>query len=414
MPPMTDVRKGWRSLLMSIVSRPLSLAATGALADECRRRGPRNRAAFAPLEVLGRTLAGIGPWLASDPIDADEREEVDRVIEWVHSALARIASARSAEIAWFDAGDQTLVDAAHLVLGLHRGRRRIWDRLSDVERSGILDALERTRLIRPWRTNWVLFPALIEAFLAVGGRRYRMADIRQALVRCEEWYVGDGFYADGDSFVADAYNSLVFHPFLLSLLEMDGGTRRFVPGFLAASIRDRARRHAEILERLVAADGSFPAIGRSLTYRCGVFHLLGHLALIDDLPARSRRGDVRDALDAIIRWTLAEPGTLDDEGWLRIGLRGHQPGLAEPYVSCGSGYICLTAFLPLALSASSPFWTEDGGAWTAVRLARGEDPGIDVTPLGLRTGPPRGRVNMRRLWRTLRFRAGAWGHRGYA
>ena len=54
MPPMTGVRERWRSLVLSIVSRPLSLAAAGALADECQRRGPRDRAAFAPLEALGR------------------------------------------------------------------------------------------------------------------------------------------------------------------------------------------------------------------------------------------------------------------------------------------------------------------------------------------------------------------------
>ena len=414
MPPMTGVREHWRSLVLSIVSRPLSLAATGALTDECQRRGPPDRAAFAPLEVLGRILAGIGPWLASDPADAGERMEVERIVGWMTSALATMASARSAEGAWFDAGDQSLVDAAYLVMGLHRSRKQIWDRLSAADRNGILDALERSRAIRPWRNNWVLFPALIEAFLAVEGRRHRSADVRQALVRCEEWYVGDGWYADGESFEANAYNSLVFHPFLLTLLQMDRGTRAFVPEFLAAPIRDRARWHAETLERLIAADGSFPAIGRSLTYRCGVFQLLAHLALADDLPDRLRRGDVRDALDAVIRWTLVQPGTLDDEGWLRIGLRGYQPGLAEPYVSCGSVYMCLTAFLPLALSASSRFWTEDGGAWTAVRLARGEDPGIAATPRALRRGSPGRRYNLLHEWRAIRFRAGAWGHRGYA
>jgi hypothetical protein len=414
MPPKRGVRDRWRALVLSIVSRPLSLAAAGALTDECQRRGPRDRVAFAPLEVLGRILAGIGPWLSSAPADDTERMEVERIVGWMTSSLARMASPRSTEGAWFDAGDQSLVDAAHLVMGLHRSRNQIWDRLTANERNGILKALERTRAIRPWRNNWVLFPALIEAFLAVEGRRHRSADIRQALVRCEEWYVGDGWYADGKSFEANAYNSLVFHPFLLTLLQMDGGTGAFVPEFLAAPFRDRARRHAETLERLIAADGSFPAIGRSLTYRCGVFQLLGHLALADDLPDRLRRGDVRDALDAVIRWTLEPPGTLDDEGWLRIGLRGHQPGLAEHYVSCGSGYMCLTAFLPLGLSASSSFWTEDGGAWTAVRLARGNDPGIDATPRGLQRCGPGRRNTLLHQWRAIRFRAGAWGHRGYA
>ena len=39
------------------------------------------------------------------------------------------------------------------------------------------------------------------------------------------------------------------------------------------------------------------------------------------------------------------------EGWLRVGLGGHQPGIAEAYISTGSLYLCTAAFLPLGLSA---------------------------------------------------------------
>jgi hypothetical protein len=44
-------------------------------------------------------------------------------------------------------------------------------------------------------------------------------------------------------------------------------------------VRDRARRFAAILERLIAPDGSFPAVGRSIAYRCGAFQLLAQMAL---------------------------------------------------------------------------------------------------------------------------------------
>ena len=54
-------------------------------------------------------------------------------------------------------------------------------------------------------------------------------------------------------------------------------------------ILERARRYAAILERLIAPDGSFPAIGRSLAYRCGAFHLLAALALRRQLPDGARR-----------------------------------------------------------------------------------------------------------------------------
>ncbi|HYW33822.1 MAG TPA: DUF2264 domain-containing protein, partial [Balneolaceae bacterium] len=43
-------------------------------------------------------------------------------------------------------------------------------------------------------------------------------------------------------------------------------------------------------------------------------------------------------------------------GWLRIGLYGHQPHLGEFYISTGSLYLCAAVFLPLGLPADDKFW----------------------------------------------------------
>ena len=83
---------------------------------------------------------------------------------------------------------------------------------------------------------------------------------------------------------------------------------------------DRARRYGAILERLVGPDGSFPAVGRSLAYRCGAFHLLAALALREQLPDGLPPAQARAALAAVIRRTLEAPGTFDANGWLTIGL----------------------------------------------------------------------------------------------
>jgi hypothetical protein len=47
----------------------------------------------------------------------------------------------------------------------------------------------------------------------------------------------------------------------------------------------RARRYADILERLIAPDGTFPSMGRSTTYRFGAFHALAQVSLMRELPA---------------------------------------------------------------------------------------------------------------------------------
>ena len=146
---------------------------------------------------------------------------------------------------------------------------------------------------------------------------------------------------------------------------------------MSVRVRDRARRYAAILERLIAPDGSFPAVGRSIAYRCGAFQLLAQMALRRDLPADVSPAQVRGALTGGDRRTLEAPGTFDADGWLRIGLAGHQPGVGERYISTGSLYLCSVAFLPLGLPAADPFWSSPPAPWTAVKAWSGQPFPID-------------------------------------
>jgi hypothetical protein len=132
-----------------------------------------------------------------------------------------------------------------------------------------------------------------------------------------------------------------------------------------------------VLERLVAPDGSFPAIGRSLAYRCGAFHSLAQMALRRALPDGVTAPQVRAALTALIRRTMEAPQTFDGDGWLTIGFCGHQPAIGETYISTGSLYLCAMAFLPLGLAPSDEFWAAPAQPWTSVRAWSGQAFPID-------------------------------------
>jgi hypothetical protein len=128
---------------------------------------------------------------------------------------------------------------------------------------------------------------------------------------------------------------------------------------------------------MIAPDGTFPPLGRSLVYRCGAFQHLAVMALRRELPASLPPAAARGALGAVIRRTLEAPGTFDAAGWLRIGLSGEQPGLGESYISTGSLYLCTTAFLPLGLPADDAFWAGPDAPWTSVRAWSGQDLSAD-------------------------------------
>jgi hypothetical protein len=115
---------------------------------------------------------------------------------------------------------------------------------------------------------------------------------------------------------------------------------------------------------MIHPDGSYPPLGRSLTYRSGAFYLLAQSALRQDLPKHVQPGQVRRALSSVINKTLGHPETFTPDGWLKIGIHGHQPERAEKYISTGSLYLCLTAFLPLGLGEADPFWSEPASATT--------------------------------------------------
>ena len=134
----------------------------------------------------------------------------------------------------------------------------------------------------------------------------------------------------------------------------------------------RARRYAEIQERLIAPDGTFPSLGRSTTYRFGALQTLAQVTLLGQLPENVKPAQVRDAMTAVIRRMNEAPGTFDDDGWLRIGFYGHQPSLAEDYISTGSLYLCAVALLPLGLSPVDPFWNTAATRWTAQRIWSGD------------------------------------------
>ena len=216
----------------------------------------------------------------------------------------------------------------------------------------------------------------MEVFLHRAGEKRDDARLFEGLRKFVGWYVGDGLYGDGAEFHWDYYNALVIHPMLVEALDVVGDEapewKTFQP-----KVRERLTRFAAIQERLVAPDGSYPVIGRSIAYRCGAFQGLALAALRHQLPAEVKPAQARAALTAVIRRTLVAPDTFDDRGWLRIGLAGHQPGLGEAYISTGSLYLCTAAMLPLGLPANDPFWSEPAARTTWEKTWSGENLPVD-------------------------------------
>ena len=316
----------------------------------------------------------MAPWLGSDCGQGSEETDRSQFSTLARQSLQSLFDPDSLDYLDFASvrDEQKLIDAAYLGLGISRARAELWDGLDGSTQQRLIAAFESTRRFKPWPSNWMLFPAMIEAFLASIGSAWKAQPIDEAFQAHERWYKGDGVYGDGPNFHWDYYNSYVIQPLLITvsdlMLPIDHRWDDLRENFLT-----RARRYAAIQERSIAPDGSFPAIGRSLAYRCGAFHHLAAMALRGDLPSGLMPAQVRCALGSVIRRTLSAPRTFDENGWLRIELAGDQPSLAEYYISTSSLYLCTSAFLPLGLAPAEEFWTAPDLDWTSRKLWSGCD-----------------------------------------
>jgi hypothetical protein len=324
------------------------------------------------LEAFGRLLTGLAPWLESGSKRGAEgiwREE--------HATLARKAiqaatDPSSPDFMNFKKGSQPLVDAAFLSLAILRAPTELWQKLDTPTQQNVIAALQSSRVITPGFNNWLLFSAMIEATLSFMGVWWDRLRVELAVHSIDSWYKGDGVYGDGPHFHWDYYNSFVIQPFLLNIFDViSPGNRQW--DHHKQVVLARAQRYAVIQERLISPQGTFPPIGRSLCYRFGAFQLLSEISLRRQLPESIAPEQVRCALTAVMRNMINAPGTFDEKGWLRIGFYGHQPSIAETYISTGSLYLCSAAWLPLGLPITDPFWAGQAKPWTSKQIWSGED-----------------------------------------
>lgn len=371
-------RRIWVDVMRRLADPVLSNLAAGTLKARMpvEEAAGANRGSVTHLEAFGRLLAGIAPWIDLPADGTPEGQLRAKYADLARQALDRAVDPASKDFLNFTRDRQPLVDAAFLAQGLLRAPRTLVQTLEGGTRQNLIAALESTRSILPGFNNWLLFSATVEAALAKLGAQWDRMRVDYAVRQHDQWYKGDGVYGDGPDFHWDYYNSFVIHPMLLDVLDAFADE---VPAWKAIATRAeaRARRYAAILERLVAPDGSFPAVGRSIAYRFGAFHALAQASLAHRLPEDVMPAQVRGALTAVIRRSIAASGTFDGDGWLQIGFCGHQPGIGERYISTGSLYLCAVGLLPLGLPSADAFWSAPPQPWTAVRAWSGQAFPID-------------------------------------
>ena len=323
------------------------------------------------MECFGRLMAGVAPWLTLPDDATAEGKQRKQLREWALASYKNAVDPQNPDYLCWGIGGQNLVDAAYIAESFLRAYDTLWKPLDEVTKKRYLAEFAKLRHIDPPYTNWLLFSSTIESFMAKAGGDFDEYRVNSACRKVEEWYVGDGWYADGPSFAFDYYSSYVFHPMYLETLQamVDAkvNSRLDYQKYYDRELK-RCQKYSIILERFISPEGTFPAFGRSIPYRMATMQPLALMAWYQTLPSDLSNGQVRAALTKVLHRMFDQQNNFNEKGYLSIGFCGNsQKNVADWYTNNGSLYMTTLAFMPLGLPADHPFWTDAAQPWTQVK-----------------------------------------------
>ncbi|MFV8345878.1 DUF2264 domain-containing protein [Flavobacterium sp. ZB4P13] len=361
-------REYWSNLLYKIASPVILNLAQGTLKKNMPlEKGPGyglqvEKVTY--LEAVGRTMAGVAPWLALPDDDTKEGKQRKELREALLKGIANAVDPNNPDYLNFRTESQPIVDAAYMAQAFLRAPKALWEPLDSVTKKRVIEEFKALRTRTGAYNNWLLFAGINEAFLLSIGEQPDPVRIDFAKRKMIEWYQGDGWYSDGPSFSMDYYNSYVIHPMLVDFFKVLLDKKKIKIEEYETAVK-RMVRYSEFSERFIAPDGTYPAFGRSITYRTAAFQALAQTALMEKLPEYVAQAQVRCALSAVMHRMYDDCNNFDNNGWLVLGFCGHQPMIADYYTSTGSLYMATLGFLTLGLPADNKFWTDPATDWTS-------------------------------------------------
>lgn len=371
-PPVWEDRIFWISTLQKIAYPVLNNLSRGTLRKTMPYESNNTEGQkFTYLEAFARVLNGIAPWLELGVDNSDEGKLRGKYIKMTLKSIANAVNPNNNDYIFVVEPKQSLVDVALFAQGLLRAKKQIWLNLPMDIQARIIRELKNTRIIAPYENHWLLFTSMIEAALLEFTGECDKERLTYAISKFrDELYVGDGIYSDGEDFESSYYNSLVIHPMLNDILAV---MRKYELGdgeLLDVQLM-RSSRLSSQLERMISPEGTYPLLGKSLAYRCGVFHLLSQAALLKILPRNIYPAQVRSALTKVIQRQFSGNQNFNTEGWLICGLNGSQADICEENICTGSLYLCCAVFLPLGLSPDDVFWKSPSEEWSSLKAWNG-------------------------------------------
>lgn len=253
------------------------------------------------MECFGRLMDGLTPWLSLPDDNTKEGLKRKQLKKWALLSYKNAVDPNNPDyLRWFsNKTPQPLIDAGYLAESFLRSPKTTWEKLDKLTKQRYIECFKKVRLIKPLNNNWILFSGIIECFFIMVGEKPNKKKLINIINKMNNWYVGDGWYSDGQTFKMNYYNSFAIHPLFIHIIEIMEKNHIEVPITSELAI-ERMQRFNVFLERLISPEGTFPPFGRSITYRMGVFQTLALSAWKYGLTKNLEYGAVRSALTKVM------------------------------------------------------------------------------------------------------------------
>src|SRR5580704_1304342 len=151
-PALPDGREFWLGMLDRVCRPVLTALSRHALHQQMpveMAPGATDRRKVTYLEALGRTLAGIAPWLEHGETAGDEGKLLAEYRQLSRAAIAAAVDPASPDYMHFGVDNQNIVDASFLCLAILRAPAQLQQQLPAPVRAQLADALRKTHPLTP-------------------------------------------------------------------------------------------------------------------------------------------------------------------------------------------------------------------------------------------------------------------------
>lgn len=246
--------------------------------------------------------------------------------------------------------DQRFVEMASIAFGIVKAPGLFYDRLNDDEKNKLCDYLLQINENPLPSCNWLMFAVLVNVAMKKTGREYSQEKLEWYLNEIDTYYIGNGWYQDGNPGNRDYYISFGIHYYCLLYVVLMGDEDK--------ERCEKYKKRAELFGRdfiyWFDENGAAIPYGRSMTYRFAQVSFYSACIMADVYPL-----SIEIMKGLIVRhlkdW-LSKP-IFDNGKILTIGYGYSNLFMSEKYNAPGSPYWAMKTFGILMLDDNHRFWS---------------------------------------------------------